>query len=83
MKPIALITAAFALLGLDAAMAASTDPAKPNIIFFLVDDMGWQDTSVPFWRDEDGSPKPTFLNKRYRTPNMEKLAEKGVTFTNA
>ncbi|MEA3225503.1 MAG: twin-arginine translocation signal domain-containing protein, partial [Planctomycetota bacterium] len=21
---------------------------KPNIIFFLVDDMGWQDTSVPF-----------------------------------
>jgi hypothetical protein len=22
---------------------------RPNIIFFLVDDMGWQDTSVPFW----------------------------------
>ena len=22
---------------------------KPNIIIFLVDDMGWQDTSVPFW----------------------------------
>lgn len=23
------------------------DP-RPNIIFFLVDDMGWQDTSLPF-----------------------------------
>lgn len=22
---------------------------RPNIIFFLVDDMGWQDTSLPFW----------------------------------
>ena len=21
---------------------------RPNIIFFLVDDMGWQDTSLPF-----------------------------------
>ena len=24
---------------------------KPNIILFLVDDMGWQDTSLPFWND--------------------------------
>ena len=24
---------------------------KPNIILFLVDDMGWQDTSLPFWKD--------------------------------
>ncbi|MFN5021216.1 MAG: sulfatase, partial [bacterium] len=22
---------------------------KPNIIFFMVDDMGWQDCSLPFW----------------------------------
>lgn len=28
--------------------AQTTD--KPNIIMFLVDDMGWQDTSVPFLR---------------------------------
>lgn len=50
---------------------------QPNIIVFLVDDMGWQDTSVPF--DTKASP----LNKRYRTPNMEKLAFAGMTFTNA
>ena len=56
---------------------------KPNIIVFLVDDMGWQDTSHPFWSDSRGNPKKTFLNKRYRTPNMEKLAAQGMTFTDA
>lgn len=45
--------------------------------------MGWQDTSVPFWTDEKGQPVKTFLNKRYRTPNMEKLAAQGMTFTDA
>jgi arylsulfatase A-like enzyme len=49
----------------------------PNIIMFLVDDMGWMDTSVPFY----DSMMP--LNKRYHTPNMERLAKEGVKFTNA
>lgn len=49
----------------------------PNIIFFLVDDMGWQDTSVPFYEKE------TDLNKIYHTPNMELLAAKGMKFTQA
>ena len=51
---------------------------RPNIILFLVDDMGWQDTSVPFYND---SVMP--LNRRYHTPNMERLAEAGVRFTQA
>lgn len=51
--------------------------SKPNIIIFLVDDMGWQDCSVPF--DQTKSP----LNQRYHTPNMEKLASQGMKFTNA
>ncbi len=50
---------------------------KPNIIMFLVDDMGWQDTSVPFWKEK------TEFNKLYKTPNMEKLASEGIKFTNA
>jgi arylsulfatase A-like enzyme len=51
--------------------------AKPNIIVFLVDDMGWQDTSVPFWT------RVTDLNRRYHTPNMERLAREGMKFTDA
>ncbi|QRR00256.1 sulfatase [Dyadobacter sandarakinus] len=50
---------------------------KPNIVVFLVDDMGWQDTSVPFWN------KTTDFNRRYHTPNMERLAREGMKFTNA
>ncbi|MBT8184322.1 MAG: sulfatase [Eudoraea sp.] len=49
----------------------------PNIVLFLVDDMGWQDTSVPFWKER------TAFNDRYQTPNMERLASQGMKFTQA
>ncbi|MEG0142942.1 MAG: sulfatase [Akkermansia sp.] len=65
------------------AISPQTTSQKPNIILFLVDDMGWQDTSLPFWHDQQGKPVKTFLNNRYRTPNMEKLASQGMKFTNA
>ena len=54
----------------------------PNIVVFLVDDMGLMDTSVPFLTDEKGSVKKYPLNSFYRTPNMENLAKQGVRFTN-
>ena len=50
---------------------------RPNIIVFIVDDMGWQDTSVPFWNQK------TKYNEMYETPNMERLAKQGVMFTQA
>lgn len=50
---------------------------RPNILLFLVDDMGWQDTSVPFWNQK------TTNNETYETPNMERLARKGMKFTQA
>lgn len=50
---------------------------KPNIILFLVDDMGWQDTSVPFYKER------TPFNDLYHTPNMERLAAQGMKFTQA
>lgn len=50
---------------------------RPDIILFLVDDMGWQDTSVPFW------DKPTKYNEMFETPNMERLASQGMKFTQA
>ena len=43
----------------------------------MVDDMGWQDTSVPFWTQR------TPLNTKYETPNMERLASRGMLFTQA
>lgn len=56
---------------------SSAQEKKKNIIVFLVDDMGWQDTSVPFWH------KSTSLNSIYHTPNMERLAKRGMKFSNA
>jgi arylsulfatase A-like enzyme len=42
---------------------------KPNIVFFLVDDLGWTDLGC------QGS-------KFYETPNIDKLAKSGMRFTN-
>ena len=64
----------FALL-LPLAVLAEEKP--PNIVLFLVDDMGWQDTSVPFHTER------TLFNDHFRTPNMERLAKQGVKFTQA
>ena len=50
---------------------------RPNIVVFLIDDMGWMDTSVPF----GDSIMP--LNRQFHTPNMERLAKEGMKFTNA
>ena len=76
-----LLTAVGLLPALAPLQAQEQKPAakdeRPNIIFFLVDDMGWQDTSVPFWT------KKTFYNERYETPNMERLARQGMMFTQA
>ncbi len=38
------------------------------------------DTSVPFLTDEAGKPKRYPLNDYYRTPNMVRLAERGIRF---
>ena len=60
---------------------ASGEPDKPNIVIFLVDDMGLMDTSVPMLADENGNPKHHPLNDWYRTPNMARLAGQGVRFS--
>ena len=51
-------------------VAQSKDPKKPNIIFILADDLGWMDVSI------NGS-------QYYETPNIERLAKRGMKFTNA
>lgn len=73
---LALLGLAPILSPLNGAANDRPDP-RPNIIFFLVDDMGWQDTSLPFWTQK------TMYNERYETPNMERLARQGMMFTQA
>tara|TARA_R110002049_G_scaffold47902_1_gene138447 strand:+ start:162702 stop:164249 length:1548 start_codon:yes stop_codon:yes gene_type:complete len=56
--------------------------SRPNIVVFLVDDMGVMDTSLPFLTDGQGNAKRYPLNDYYRTPNMERLASAGIRFNN-
>ena len=73
----------FALSALMAfANASFAAPQRPNIVVFLVDDMGVMDTSVPFLTDAAGQAKRYPLNDYYRTPNMDRLAARGIRFNN-
>lgn len=65
------------LISLIVGISSCQKPERPNIILFLVDDMGWQDTSVPFWHTA------TPFNNLYQTPGMERLAAQGMKFTQA
>jgi len=64
------------LIGFSSLLGCQTTQ-KPNIILFYVDDMGWQDCSLPFHSET------TRLNRIYHTPNMIALAEEGMKFTQA
>jgi arylsulfatase A-like enzyme len=55
---------------------------RPNIVVFLVDDLGCMDCSVPMLTDEFGKPQRYPLNDLYRTPNIEVLAGRGIRFSN-
>ncbi len=71
-----LLAAGLATAGCSGAGETKT-LSRPNILLFLVDDMGWQDTSVPFHTER------TPFNDLYRTPNMERLAAAGMKFIQA
>jgi arylsulfatase A-like enzyme len=60
---------------------ARAEGQAPNILVFLVDDMGLMDSSVPFLTDKGGKPERHPLNEFYRTPNMQRLARQGVRFS--
>lgn len=44
---------------------------QPNVLFILADDLGWSDTTL------------FGTTKFYQTPNVERLAKRGVVFTQA
>jgi arylsulfatase A-like enzyme len=43
---------------------------KPNIVFILIDDMGWRDITC-------------YGSKFYETPNIDRLSQEGMRFTDA
>jgi arylsulfatase A-like enzyme len=73
LKAIGLGVAAFAIQSSKDSVKlfanGSTDK-KPNIVFILVDDLGWIDTGC-------------YGSKYYETPNIDKLAADGMRFTDA
>lgn len=54
------------------------EDSKPNIVFFLADDQGWNDLSVQMDDDIPGSK-----SDYHRTPNIERIANSGMRFSNA
>ena len=44
------------------AVTRAAEVRRPNIVVFLVDDMGVMDTSVPFLTDPKGQPRRYPLN---------------------
>lgn len=73
-RPTLLAASAIALTtmaGVTELSAKSKASSKPqNVLFILVDDLGWNDLGF-------------MGSEYYETPNIDKLAESGVVFTNA
>ena len=59
-------------------LQSQDDITNPNFIFILADDQGWNGTSVKMIKDNELS-KSDF----YETPNIERIASKGIIFSNA
>ena len=68
----------FSLFSLLSFSNESNTEGSPNFIIILVDDQGWNGTSVQMM-DKEINSKSDF----YETPNIEKLAKKGIRFSSA
>jgi len=60
------------LLGALALTASAAPASRPNVVFILADDLGWSDTTFNHT-----------TNAFYETPNIERLAARGMRFTQA
>lgn len=61
----------FTAILLASALTTQAATSKPNILFVLFDDMGW------------GQPQSYKADSALRTPNLDKLAQQGMRFTDA
>lgn len=58
------------LLALLCVQSLAAEPTKPNLVFILADDLGWRDLGC-------------FGSTFHQTPNLDKLAARGLRFTHA
>ncbi|MCR4415941.1 MAG: sulfatase [Thermoguttaceae bacterium] len=61
----------FAILAFLCSRSVAAEDSKPNVLLILADDLGWSDTTL------------YGTTKFYQTPNIERLAQRGMTFTRA
>ncbi len=71
-------TTGTALVELYVAPAVPVPASAPNFLFILSDDQSWNGTSVPMIAGQASS-----RNANFRTPNLDRLATQGVTFSQA
>lgn len=74
MKPkfvVALLAVYLAVCFAVQGLARAADTKRPNVVFILADDLGWADTTL------------YGHTRYYQTPNLERLAKRGMTFTRA
>jgi arylsulfatase A-like enzyme len=64
------VSLALLLVGLSPTAAAEPRPARPNVVVFLVDDMGWIDCGA-------------YGSRYYETPNIDRFAARAMRFTDA
>lgn len=70
-----LATAAAAVSAPAPRPAQQKPQSRPNIIFIIIDDLGWNDLG----HTSPGAP----VSRLYETPAIDQLAREGVRFTNA
>jgi len=70
MRTILLFLAVLATLSCTSVQKKASDTQSLNIVFFLVDDLGWRDVGC-------------FGSTFYETPNIDRLAGEGIRFTSA
>lgn len=68
--PLLVATLCLHLLACSTEAPADQPSARPNIVFILIDDLGWADLSC-------------YGNSFHRTPRIDELAARGMLFTDA
>lgn len=70
MRIILLLLAALLVTPAAICVAEPAKPSRPNVVLFLVDDMGWMDCGA-------------YGSKYYETPHIDRFAKRAMRFTSA